>query len=53
MIGDGMSSLAKDAEWMPAKLTASIRRAKPSSDLSTPLASLMSHMSISFCESIV
>jgi hypothetical protein len=46
-----MSSLAKDVGWIAAKLTKSNLRAKPSRDLSTPLASLMSHMSISFCES--
>jgi hypothetical protein len=32
-------------------LTANNRHAKPSTDLSTPLASLINHMSISFCES--
>jgi hypothetical protein len=45
-----MLSLAKEVEWMPVKLTASNRRAMPSRDFSTPLASLMSHMSISFCK---
>jgi hypothetical protein len=49
--GERMSSLAKDVEWIAAKLTRSNLRATPSTDLSTPLASLMSHMSISFCES--
>jgi hypothetical protein len=48
-----MLSLAKDAGWIAAKLTKSILRATPSRDLSTPLASLMSHMSISFCDSAV
>jgi hypothetical protein len=51
--GDGMTPLAKDVECIDAKLTTSKRRAKPSGDLSTPLASLMSHMSISFCKSAV
>ena len=46
----GTLSLAKDVELIDTKLTKSIRRAKPSTDLSTPLASLISHMSISFCE---
>ena len=48
-----MSSLAKDVGCMAARLVASNRRAKPSGDLSTPFASLISHMSISFCESAV
>ena len=48
-----MSPLAKDVECIEARLTVSNRRAKPSADLSTPLASSMSHMSISFCESFV
>ena len=50
---DGMSSLAVDVELMAARLTTSNRRAMPSTDLSTPLASLMSHISISFCGSVV
>ena len=45
-----MSSLAEDVVWIDAKLMKSNRRATPSTDLSTPLASLISHMSISFCE---
>ena len=45
-----MSALAEDVVWIDTKLVKSIRRAKPSMDLSTPLASLMSHISISFCE---
>jgi len=43
--------LACDVVWTAAKLTVSNRRARPSRDLSTPWASLMSHMSISFCDS--
>ena len=48
-----MTPLPKVVEWIDARLTTSKRRAKPSGDLSTPLASLMSHMSISFYESVV
>src|SRR6266850_1494938 len=46
-------SLAWEVEWIAAKLTTSNRLATPSTDLSTPLASLMSHMSISFCDSTI
>jgi len=45
-------TLAWEVEWIAAKLTTSNLRAKPSRDLSIPLASFMSHMSISFCDSI-
>ena len=48
-----MSTLAEDVVWIDTKFVKSIRRAKPSIDLSTPLASLMSHINISFCESVV
>ena len=46
-------SLAWEVVWIAAKFTTSNRLAKPSTDLSTPLASLMSHMSISFCDSAI
>src|ERR1700730_5209256 len=42
--------LACDVVWIAAKFTVSNRRARPSRDLSTPRASLMSHMSKSFCD---
>jgi hypothetical protein len=45
-----MSTLAKDVVCIAAKLVTSNRRAKPSTDLSTPVASVMSHMSKSFCK---
>jgi hypothetical protein len=45
-----MSTLAEEVVWMAAKLIKSNRRAKPSMDLSTPLASLISHINRSFCE---
>jgi hypothetical protein len=48
---DRKTILAKDIEWTDARLSRSNRRAKPSRDLSTDLASLMSHINISFCES--
>jgi len=43
-----VSSLALTVEWIAEKLTMSIRRAKLLRDLSSPLASLISHMSMSF-----
>jgi hypothetical protein len=46
-------SLACEVVWTAAKLTVSSRRARPSRDLSTPLASLISHMSRSFCDTVV
>ncbi len=48
-----VSWLTEDVVWIAAKLTRSSRRAKPSTVLSTPLASLMSHINISFCISNV
>jgi hypothetical protein len=48
-----MLPLAKVVVCIDARLNPNMRRAKPSVDLSTPLASLMSHISISFCESAV
>jgi hypothetical protein len=45
--------LAWEVVWIAAKLTRSNRLARPSTDLSTPSASLMSHMSISFCVSTI
>jgi hypothetical protein len=48
---DGKTILARDIEWTDTRLIRSNRRAKPSTDLSTDLASLMSHINISFCES--
>jgi hypothetical protein len=47
---DGMSTLAEDVVCIAAKLAKSNLRAKPSTDLSTPVASVTSHMSISFCK---
>ena len=45
-----MPTLAIDVVCIAAALIHSNRRAKPSMDLSTPVASVMSHMSISFCK---
>ena len=44
-----MSSLARDVKLIAAILIVSNRRARPSTDLSTPLASLIIHMRKSFC----
>jgi hypothetical protein len=41
--------LTREVVKIAAKLMMSNRRAKPSTDLSTPLDSFMSHMSMSFC----
>jgi hypothetical protein len=43
--------LTIEVVWIDAKLTPSIRLAKPSRDLSGPLASFMSHMNMSSCTS--
>lgn len=43
--------LTVEVVWIDAKLTASIRLAKASREYSVPVASLMSHMSMSFCSS--
>jgi len=48
---DGDGTLAKAVVCTPAKLAMSNRRAKPSTDLSTPLASVMRPMSKSVCKS--
>ena len=47
---DGMSALAEEVVCIAAKSAKSNRRAKPSTDLSTPVASVMCHISISFCK---
>ncbi len=47
---DGMSTLATDVVCIATKFNKSSRRARPSMDLSTPLASFISHINISFCE---
>jgi hypothetical protein len=47
------STLAKDVVNTAEKLARNNRRAKPSMDLSTPVASVMSHMSISFCKPVI
>jgi hypothetical protein len=43
--------LTIEVVWIEAKLTASMRLAKPSRDFSAPLASFMSHINMSFCTS--
>ena len=48
---DGDGALAKAVVRIPAKLTRSNRRAKPSRQFSTPSASVMNDMSKSFCKS--
>jgi hypothetical protein len=48
--GDGMSTLAIEVVCIDAKLSASNCRARPSTDLSTPVAAVMSHISIPFCK---
>ena len=51
--GDGMPSLTIDVGCIPAKLTRSNRLARPSGDIPTSWALLMSDMSISSCESTI
>src|SRR6266404_8699324 len=51
--GDGMPSLAKDVVCTATKFIKSIRRAKLSTDISTFWVSLMTHMSTSFCGSVM